>query len=160
MACTQWLTDRPARLRGADCSPLIRLMFMAAGLPLWGRCPQDDSLPCGADEGSPAVPLAGGDPVKMLSETERIDIMAQLRDTLRRFASTMQIIAHNWCNTPEGIWAFAGAGACDMVQIKMPDLRNIVSSMEAMLYWKANGMGAYLGGTPTRPLCQPRCSRT
>ena len=34
-----------------------------------------------------------------------------------------------------------------MAQIKTPDLGGINNSIEAILYCKAHGMGAYLGGT-------------
>ncbi|MCL2170292.1 MAG: methylaspartate ammonia-lyase, partial [Defluviitaleaceae bacterium] len=34
-----------------------------------------------------------------------------------------------------------------MAQVKTPDLGGINNSIEAILYCKANGMGAYLGGS-------------
>ncbi|MPZ45266.1 MAG: hypothetical protein GEV05_18100 [Betaproteobacteria bacterium] len=42
---------------------------------------------------------------------------------------------------------FAAAQASDFVQIKTPDLGSIHNTIEAVLYCKANGMGACLGGT-------------
>ncbi|MGH8635699.1 MAG: enolase C-terminal domain-like protein [Burkholderiales bacterium] len=57
------------------------------------------------------------------------------------------IIADEWCNTLADIKRFAAAQACDFVQIKTPDLGSIHNTIEAVLYCKANGMGACLGGT-------------
>lgn len=59
----------------------------------------------------------------------------------------MQIVADEWCNTLEDIKEFTDAQACDVVQIKTPDLGGINNSIEAVLYAKKHGMGAYLGGT-------------
>jgi methylaspartate ammonia-lyase len=57
------------------------------------------------------------------------------------------LIADEWCNTLPDIKLFAQAKAADFVQIKTPDLGSIHNTIEAVLYCKANGMGACLGGT-------------
>jgi len=43
--------------------------------------------------------------------------------------------------------AFTDRRAGHMTQIKTPDLGGINNTIEAVLYCKKNGMGAYLGGT-------------
>jgi methylaspartate ammonia-lyase len=59
----------------------------------------------------------------------------------------VELVADEWCNTYEDVVDFTAAGAGDMVQIKTPDLGGINNSIEAVLYCKTHGMGAYLGGT-------------
>ena len=51
-----------------------------------------------------------------------------------------------WCNTLEDIKSFAER-AGHIVQIKTPDLGGINNTIEAVLYCREKGMGAYLGGT-------------
>ena len=58
-----------------------------------------------------------------------------------------EIVADEWCNTFEDIVDFCKAKAGHMAQIKTPDLGGINNSIEAVLYCKEHGMGAYLGGT-------------
>ena len=51
------------------------------------------------------------------------------------------------CNTLEDIKYFADNKAGHMVQIKTPDLGGINNTIEAVLYCKEKGIGAYQGGT-------------
>jgi methylaspartate ammonia-lyase len=59
----------------------------------------------------------------------------------------VQIVADEWCNTLEDIKEFADLKAGHMVQIKTPDLGGIQNTVEAVLYCKEKGIGAYQGGT-------------
>ena len=59
----------------------------------------------------------------------------------------VEIVADEWCNTLEDIKYFADNRAGHMVQIKTPDLGGINNIVEAVLYCKAKGIGAYQGGT-------------
>ena len=59
----------------------------------------------------------------------------------------VELVADEWCNTLEDIKLFADNHAGHMVQIKTPDLGGINNTIEAVLYCKEKGMGAYQGGT-------------
>ena len=59
----------------------------------------------------------------------------------------VEIVADEWCNTLEDIKYFADNKAGHMVQIKTPDLGGINNTVEAVLYCKKLGIGAYQGGT-------------
>lgn len=59
----------------------------------------------------------------------------------------VQIVADEWCNTLEDIKFFADNRAGHMIQIKTPDLGGINNIIEAVLYCKQKGIGAYQGGT-------------
>ena len=50
-----------------------------------------------------------------------------------RAAGPLQIVADEWCNTLADVEAFAAAGACDMAQIKTPDVGSLVDSARAVL---------------------------
>ena len=59
----------------------------------------------------------------------------------------VEIVADEWCNTLEDIKYFADNKAGHMIQIKTPDLGGINNTIEAVLYCKKVGVGAYQGGT-------------
>ena len=61
--------------------------------------------------------------------------------------SKLEIVADEWCNTLEDIKLFADHKAGHMVQIKTPDLGGVNNTIEAVLYCKEKGIGAYQGGT-------------
>jgi len=60
---------------------------------------------------------------------------------------SVEIVADEWCNTLEDIKYFADNKAGHMVQIKTPDLGGIGNIVDAVLYCKERGIGAYQGGT-------------
>lgn len=86
-------------------------------------------------------------PMIAKTQEEQIDKFAALRRLLRDKGADVGIIADEWCNTLADIKRFTAASAADFVQIKTPDLGSIHNTIEAVLYCKANGMGACLGGT-------------
>lgn len=59
----------------------------------------------------------------------------------------VEIVADEWCNTLEDIIYFADNKAGHMIQIKTPDLGGINNIIEAVIYCKNKGIGAYQGGT-------------
>jgi len=76
--------------------------------------------------------------------------MLALRDLTRVIDArgiSVEIVADEWCNTLEDIKYFADNRAGHMVQIKTPDLGGIGNTVEAVLYCKERGIGAYQGGT-------------
>ena len=79
-------------------------------------------------------------------ETQMI-AMAGLTKELDARGINVELVADEWCNTLEDIKLFADNKAGHMVQIKTPDLGGINNTIEAVLYCKEKGIGAYQGGT-------------
>ena len=73
--------------------------------------------------------------------------LAGLTAELDKRGCDVELVADEWCNTLEDIKLFADNKAGHMVQIKTPDLGGINNTIEAVLYCKEKGMGAYQGGT-------------
>lgn len=86
-------------------------------------------------------------PVDMGAGPAQIAGLAAIRAFMDRKGIDAEIVADEWCNTLEDIQEFALNKAGHMAQIKTPDLGGINNSIEAVLFCKKNGMGAYLGGT-------------
>ena len=79
-------------------------------------------------------------------ETQMIALKG-LTEELDRRGINVELVADEWCNTLEDVKYFTDNHAGHMVQIKTPDLGGINNTIEAVLYCKAHGMGAYQGGT-------------
>ncbi len=86
-------------------------------------------------------------PVDMGEREAQIEGLRIIREFMDKKGMKSEIVADEWCNTFEDIRDFTLRKAGHMAQIKTPDLGGINNSIEAVLYCKAHGMGAYLGGT-------------
>ncbi len=77
----------------------------------------------------------------------QIEALAGLTRELDERGCDVELVADEWCNTLEDIKLFADNKAGHMVQIKTPDLGGVNNTIEAVLYCKEKGIGAYQGGT-------------
>ncbi len=77
----------------------------------------------------------------------QIEALAGLTKELDDRGCDVELVADEWCNTLEDIKLFADKKAGHMVQIKTPDLGGVNNTIEAVLYCKEKGIGAYQGGT-------------
>ena len=77
----------------------------------------------------------------------QLEALAGLTAELDKRGCDVELVADEWCNTLEDIKLFADAKAGHMVQIKTPDLGGVNNTIEAVLYCKQKGIGAYQGGT-------------
>ena len=77
----------------------------------------------------------------------QLTALAALTKELDDRGCDVELVADEWCNTLEDIKLFADNKAGHMVQIKTPDLGGINNTIEAVLYCKEKGIGAYQGGT-------------
>lgn len=77
----------------------------------------------------------------------QIKALSGLTAELDRRGIGVELVADEWCNTLEDIRLFADNKAGHMIQIKTPDLGGINNTIEAVLYCKEKGVGAYQGGT-------------
>lgn len=77
----------------------------------------------------------------------QLEALAGLTKELDTRGINVELVADEWCNTLEDIKLFADHKAGHMVQIKTPDLGGVNNTIEAVLYCKEKGIGAYQGGT-------------
>ncbi|MEW6064736.1 MAG: methylaspartate ammonia-lyase [Bacillota bacterium] len=143
-----WLRDRARRLGGEDYRPILHI-------DVYGTIGQAfDENPDRMADYLTRLELAAAPlkiriegPMDRGSKPAQIDALAELRRLLESRGSVVEIVADEWCNTLEDIREFVDARAGHMVQIKTPDLGGINNTIEAVLYAKERGTGAYLGGT-------------
>jgi len=86
-------------------------------------------------------------PMDVEDREEQWKALKRLRVVLKEKGIRVELVADEWCNTLEDIKLFTDEGAADMIQIKTPDLGGVNNIVEAILYCKRNGVGAYCGGT-------------
>ncbi|WZL72737.1 methylaspartate ammonia-lyase [Clostridiaceae bacterium 35-E11] len=86
-------------------------------------------------------------PMDVENREGQLKALKELRIALKEKDIRVELVADEWCNTWEDIKLFVDEGAADMIQIKTPDLGGVNNIVEAILYCKKNGVGAYSGGT-------------
>ena len=91
------------------------------------------------------------------SKAGQITLLGEIKSALEARASTVRIVADEWCNTFQDVVDFVDAGCCHMVQVKTPDLGSLHNTVEAVLYCKAHGVEAYQGGTCNETDISARC---
>ena len=86
-------------------------------------------------------------PIEMQTRKGQIEILSQLKQTLKIKNSNTSIVADEWCNNLNDISDFIDFDCVDMIQIKMPDLGSIIESAKAVMICHENNIKAYLGGS-------------
>jgi methylaspartate ammonia-lyase len=86
-------------------------------------------------------------PVVAATQQGQIEMFLALKKRLVAAGSDVKLIADEWCNTLEDVKLFADAQAVDYIQVKTPDLGGITNTIEALLYCRRTGVGAYSGGS-------------
>jgi len=86
-------------------------------------------------------------PMDVENRKGQVKALRELRIKLTEKNIDVELVADEWCNTFEDIKLFVDEGAADMIQIKTPDLGGVNNIVEAILYCKERGVGAYCGGT-------------
>lgn len=144
----QWLTRRIRQLGGADYMPVLHFdVYGTIGLAFSEDPARMISYMGRLVEAAAPFKLRIEGPTDAGSREGQIAALVKLMEVKKQMGVNVEIVADEWCNTWEDIKEFVDAGAGDMVQIKTPDLGGINNTITAVLYAKAKGVGAYLGGT-------------
>ena len=88
-------------------------------------------------------------PVDMGDAAEQMRTMKAIRQGLAAQDTPVKLIIDEYANTLEEIRQWAVSGACDMVQVKTPDLGSLHKTVEAVMFCEQAGVLAYLGGSCT-----------
>ena len=143
-----WLRRRIEELAGGEYRPVIHIdVYGTLGLAFDNDLDQISGYLCGLEKTAAPYKLLLEGPVDMGSKEKQIEGLVQLKEKLLARGCTVEIVADEWCNTLKDVQDFVDAGAAHMIQVKTPDLGSLHNSVEAVLYAKARGTGAYLGGS-------------
>ena len=150
LAYVEWLRDRILQLRTSeDYLPVLHIdVYGTIGAWLG-----NDNYEAMADYieklGQAAKPfhLRIEGPMDSEEHEKQITDLSNLTKLIDERHIDVELVADEWCNTLEDVIEFTDRHAGHMAQIKTPDLGGIQNTIEAVLYCKAHGMGAYQGGT-------------
>ena len=149
LAYVKWLRERIMSLRTSqEYLPTLHIdVYGTIGAAF--QMDMDKMASYIAELGKAAAPLhlRIEGPMDVEDRDKQIDALAELTQRLHDANVTVELVADEWCNTLEDIKLFADRRAGDMVQIKTPDLGGVNNIIEAVLYCKKHGIGAYQGGT-------------
>ena len=146
----EWLRDRILAVRGSEeYNPVLHIdvygtMGMAFGVHNYTE--MADYIGTLAEAAKPFKLRIEGPMDAEEREAQMLALKALTAEIDAR-GIECEIVADEWCNTFEDIKYFADNKAGHMVQVKTPDLGGINNIVEAVLYCKEKGIGAYQGGT-------------
>ena len=145
-----WLRDRILKLRTSESyMPVLHIDVYGTIGAIFGH----DNYKAMADYIATLEEIAKPFHLRIegpMDAEEREQQMIDLRELRREMDGRgiqVELVADEWCNTLEDVIYFADNRAGHMAQIKTPDLGGINNTIEAVLYCKEKGIGAYQGGT-------------
>lgn len=145
-----WLRNRITNLRqDSNYNPVIHIDVYGTIGQLFGV----DSYERMADylaaleEAAKPFKLRIEGPMDADGRTEQMMALSKLTKLVDERGINVELVADEWCNTLEDVKYFADNKAGHIIQIKTPDLGSICNTVEAVLYCKEKGVGAYQGGT-------------
>lgn len=146
----RWVVERVFKLGGNDYHPTLHFdIYGMAGQTFGPSLERIVEFLGEANKAAAPLQLRIESPVIMEGQNAQVEVFGELRHLLSKSDIGVEIVADEWCNTLQDVEAFIAAGACDLVQIKVPDLGSLENSILAVLACREAGIGAYLGGSCT-----------
>ncbi|KLU64327.1 methylaspartate ammonia-lyase [Desulfosporosinus acididurans] len=143
-----WLRDRILTIGGDDYRPVLHIdVYGTIGIAFKDDTQKMAEYFAKLEKAAAPLHLRIEGPMDAGSTEGQIAQLKALRAALKERGVKVEIVADEWCNTYEDIVEFVDAQAADMVQIKTPDLGGIQNTIEAVIYAKKYGVGAYVGGS-------------
>lgn len=144
----EWLRNRVFALGGEDYRPILHIdVYGTIGLAFADDTEKMVDYFVKLEKAAHPLHLRIEGPMDAGSLAGQIEQLKALRMALKARGVRVEVVADEWCNTYEDIVKFVDAQAADMVQIKTPDLGGIQNTIEAVLYARKFGVGAYVGGS-------------
>jgi methylaspartate ammonia-lyase len=145
----EWLKNRILRLRISEAyNPVLHIdVYGTIGIAFANNTERMVDYFRQLETAAAPLKLRIEGPMDVEDRDGQIEALAELTARLHEEKINVEVVADEWCNTYEDIKLFADRKAGDMLQIKTPDLGGINNIIDAVLYCKAKGVGAYQGGT-------------
>jgi len=149
LAYVEWLRDRVLNFRTReDYQPTFHIdVYGTIGELLDNDTEKMADYLVKLEEAAKPFKLRIEGPMDVGSREGQMEAMRDLRIALEERGCSVELVADEWCNTLEDVKYFVDNKAGHMIQVKTPDLGGVNNTIEALLYCKDNGLGAYSGGT-------------
>ncbi|HHY27292.1 MAG TPA: methylaspartate ammonia-lyase [Desulfitobacterium dehalogenans] len=143
-----WLRDRVIVLGDGSYRPILHIdVYGTIGMAFEDDVKRIVEYFVDLEKAAEPLHLRIEGPMDAGSKEGQLKQLKELRHALKGAGVKVEVVADEWCNTYEDIVEFVDTQAADMVQIKTPDLGGIQNTIEAVLYAKKLGVGAYIGGS-------------
>ncbi|WP_291569705.1 methylaspartate ammonia-lyase [Clostridium sp. UBA4548] len=145
----KWLSDRVLQLRTReDYSPVFHIdVYGTIGAAFNYDIKAMADYIATLEEAAKPFKLRIEGPMDVEHRERQMEALRDLRVEFENRGINVELVADEWCNTYEDVVLFADNKAGHMLQIKTPDLGGVNNIIEAILYCKEKGIGAYCGGT-------------
>lgn len=144
-----WIRDRVLKLRTReDYLPVFHIdVYGTIGLAFGNDLAAMTDYLAALGEAAKPFKLRIEGPMDVEDREKQMHALKELCAMIDARGIPVEIVADEWCNTLEDVKYFADNKAGHMLQIKTPDLGGVNNIIEAILYCKSKGIGAYSGGT-------------
>ncbi|WP_032120437.1 methylaspartate ammonia-lyase [Clostridium amazonitimonense] len=149
IAYVEWLRDRVLKLRDSEeYNPIFHIdVYGTIGVAFnYDTEKMVEYLKVLEDAAKPFHLRIEG-PMDVEHRERQMEALRDLTAELDKKNINVELVADEWCNTYDDVVLFADNNAGHMLQIKTPDLGGVNNIIEAILYCKKKGIGAYCGGT-------------
>lgn len=149
LAYVEWLRDRVIKLRADETyNPIFHIdVYGTIGIAFENDLAKmTDYLETLAKAAAPFQLRIEG-PMDVDDREKQMHALKDLCAMVDARGIPVEIVADEWCNTLEDVKYFADNKAGHMLQVKTPDLGGVNNIIEALLYCREKGLGAYSGGT-------------
>lgn len=145
----KWLSDRVLQLRTSeDYSPIFHIdVYGTIGVAFNYDTKAMADYIATLEEAAKPFHLRIEGPMDVEHRERQMEALRDLTIELDERGINVELVADEWCNTYEDVVFFADNNSGHMLQIKTPDLGGVNNIIEAILYCKNKGVGAYCGGT-------------
>ena len=143
-----WLRRRVDELGPAGYRPSLHLdVYGMLGQVVSLDVDRMASFLAAAETAAGGLDLAVESPCYGADVAETVELLAQLRSTLRERGVSVALVADEFCNTDDDVAQFVAAEAVDLIQIKMPDLGCLTEAIAAAQVCRDAGLGVFIGGS-------------
>lgn len=149
LSYVKWLSDRVLQLRThEDYNPVFHIdVYGTIGAAFEYDTEVMVNYLAKLEEAAKPFHLRIEGPMDVEHREKQMEALRDITAELDKRNINVEIVADEWCNTYEDVVFFADNKAGHMLQIKTPDLGGVNNIIEAILYCKKKGIGAYCGGT-------------
>ncbi len=145
----KWLSDRVLKLRTSeDYNPIFHMdVYGTIGVAFNYDTKAMADYIATLEEAAKPFKLRVEGPMDVEHRERQMEALRDLTKELDDRGIDVELVADEWCNTYDDVVLFADNKSGHMLQIKTPDLGGVNNTIEAILYCKNKGVGAYCGGT-------------
>ncbi len=146
----RWVRERVQAHAAEGYEPILHIdVYGLAGRQLGSGLPGLVRFCARMAEAAAPLRLQLESPLYGDTTAETIARLTALRGALREAGVPVALVADEFCNTVDDVRAFAESGACDLIQLKTPDMGAPTAVIEAALACRAAGLGIFIGGSCT-----------